>query len=269
MSTPTDVLMLSLPCSGTSWLTDLILAGNPHLRSQREFFNPAHNQRDKHVLCEALAPCDGDYSHAAVCWEAQAEALRRVYESTWKRSACTFTRENHLAFKVGFFQQHFQAFILYRHRTLTFPSSSKRPQALEWYRGLYDAFVKQRADDDRFREAIGFCVGSVDDDFKKACAAHIVYFGQLLHDGKRHGVPMIDYEYLMSERDTAAMTEYLAARLPPSVGTHGLSESIVNTADRRCLSRPRAFTALGADRFCKRLVDILAETARWDADSLR
>ena len=206
-----SIALLSLPNTGTDWLVGLLLRQNPQLRYFREFFNPICNPKYENVLNQAFG-CEMVDNYRMIvkpfC------PCDQVFEKTWAKENYNFTKENYGAFKLAWFVQRFDCFVLYRRAELSLPGSRMPVKA--WYDAMYWSLLRNKwtleAD---LRSLVDFAIEHGKSMAKRQVAAFVIYYYKLLKDAYRFGVPVLDYEELMrrSREDLVPYVQGLPAVL--------------------------------------------------------
>lgn len=181
-----DLLMLSLPNSGSMWLCD-VLAHTMPLRHcpDYEFFHPLRNEKHelelvKHFGCE-LASCYGKIVDPGG---------HDVIRSTWAQEDYNFTKEIFSPFKLQtFVEVGFRCFVFLRWEADSFPPS--RLRVWSFYEHAWAALANR-----------GWTL-SAETARTRALEAHTVLRHQMLVDAKRLRVPVLWYHELMGERGAA------------------------------------------------------------------
>lgn len=257
-----DFLLASLPSSGTSWLFN-ILKQHTGYHFSFEFFHPLANPEHREELLRVFGPDDlasrNDYTNVVTPWEQQLPEILEVYERTWKQTPFTATKDNHLSFKLGFFVQHFDVVVLYRHRRDTFPPSVARADAWNWYAGLYDGLVQQRRLlDDEIALALASCEGRITKIEQKAIVAHTLSFYKLLKGADEHGLPVLNYASIVDVSSVAELTSYLREKLAGyDWPVAQIAESMVDQAVQRTNLRKARYIDLGLEELCQELLSKL------------
>ena len=259
-ATPREqVLMLALPNTGSDWLAELWLRQGPRLRYYREFFNPICNPKYEDVLNRAFG-CEMADNYALLARPGC--PCDEVYEQTWAREDYNFTKENYSAFKVGAFAERFRCFVLYRKAEASLPGG--RLQVKTWFDAMYASLVVNReALPPDVRRLVGFAEVEADTINKRQVAAYVIYYYQLLKEARRRGLPVLDYDALMS-RPCDELVPYLS-RLPGVIDPELLAREVCATR------RPSAkdFGSLGADELYARLTAMAARCGQGDMFSAR
>jgi hypothetical protein len=259
-ATPREqVLMLALPNTGSDWLAELWLRQGPGLRYFREFFNPICNPKYEDVLNRAFG-CEMADNYALLARPGC--PCDEVYERTWAREDYNFTKENYSAFKVGAFAERFRCFVLYRKAEASLPGG--RLQVKTWFDAMYASLaVNREALAPDVRRLVGFAAAEADTINKRQVAAFVIYYYQLLKEARRRGLPVLDYDALMS-RSCAGLVPYLS-RLPGVLDPERLAREVCATR------RPGAkdFASLGACEFYARLTALAARCGQGDLFAAR
>jgi hypothetical protein len=245
------IALLALPNTGTDWLVDLILRQNSQLHYYREFFNPICNSKYEDVLGRAFG-CETLDSYEMI---ARPQCpYEDVYQYTWAREDYNFTKENYSAFKAHWFVQRFRCFVLNRRIELSLPGG--RLPVKTWYSALYWSLVRNRASLEKdVRALVDFAVAEADTVNKRQVAAYTIYYYQLLQEAKKYGLPVVDYDDLLTQP-----VDELAGKLHglPGVVDAGQLARDICTTRRHC---PRDFASLGAEEFSARLGSRVARLA--------
>lgn len=192
------IALLSLPNTGTDWFVGLLLRQNPTLRYYREFFNPVCNPKYEDELNRSFG-CEMVDNYAMI-----AKPLRRhdpMFERTWVKENYNFTKENYSAFKLDWFLDRFDCFVLYRRAELTLPGS--RLQVKTWYDAMYCSLLRNRWTlEPDVRLLVDFAVAQANTIAKRTVAAFVIYYYKLLRDAQRRNVPVLHYDRLMQSTAT-------------------------------------------------------------------
>jgi hypothetical protein len=237
------IVLLSLPNTGTDWLVDLWLHQNPTLRYFREFFNPICNSKYEDQLNRSFG-CEMVDNYSMI-----AKPLRHydpVYQRTWAKENYNFTKENYSAFKLDWFLDKFDCFVLYRRAELTLPGS--RLQVKTWYDAMYCSLLRNRWTlEPDVRLLVDFAVSEADTIAERLVAAFVIYYYKLLRDAHRRNVPVLDYDHLMQLG--VVELALLLYGLPGVVDAEKLANDVCQ--ERR--SSSKEFGLLRADNFFTRL----------------
>jgi len=240
------IALLALPNTGTDWFVEVLLRQNPRLRYFREFFNPICNPKYEDVLNQAFGCemvdnyrmiakpfCPGD----------------SVFEKTWAKEKYNFTKENYSAFKLEWFVQRFDCFILYRRAEMSLPGSRMPVKA--WYDAMYWSLLHNKWTlETDLRMLVDFAQAKGNTIAKRHVAAFVIYYYKLLKDAHRLRVPVLDYEDLM-RRSRKDLIPYVQG-LPAVLDSTRLANDLVET---RRLSY-KHFDALKVQGFLKGLVEL-------------
>ena len=175
----TDLLLLSLPNSGSTWLCHLI-AEHREGRYSEEFFNPVFSETNELLLRDHIG------SELVSCYRNIAQSERpgfdEVIRETWGNARYTFTKENYSPFKVEAFARHFKCVVLLRSTLDVFPPSRVRVWSFyehAWF-ALKEAGHPLHAVSTRGR----------------AIEAHAIMSARQLKDAVRLGVPILHHHEL-------------------------------------------------------------------------
>ena len=232
-------MLLSLPNTGTDWLADLLLRQNPTLRYFREFFNPICNPIYEDILNRSFG-CEMVDNFARI-----AQPLRThdpVWQRTWAKENYNFTKENYSAFKLDWFHNRFDCFVLYRRAELSLPGSRLPVKA--WYDAMYGSLLRNHWTlETDLRVLLDFAVDQADTIGKRQVAAFVIHYYKLLKDAHRLNVPVLDFDLLMqsSPEDLAPVLR----GLPPVADADRLALDICR--ERR--QGHKDFGLLRADKF--------------------
>ena len=219
-------LILSLPSSGSDWLSR-ILAKNSELQYyDKEFFNPACNWNFELV--------DGGYSHilekgfgcewASSCKNiadrnVSLDLLESIYQETWLRQNYTFDKENYSAFRVPFFKRYFDIVYLYRSVRTLFPPS--RARVLNWYDAIYASLKMNGIVDSPIDESIR----------NRVLTAHRICWRELESSGPY--IPVIDYDILVEGSEIAVREELEKGWLLKAINIDGALQDVLDTRSRK------------------------------------
>src|ERR1700759_2119445 len=101
-----DLLMQTLPNSGSTWLANLLARHLPGCRYSEEFFNPLRNPKYESILsrrfgCELIS-C---YRNIALDGD---RCIDDDIRNTWGMEGFSFTKEVFSPFKLEAFTRHFR-----------------------------------------------------------------------------------------------------------------------------------------------------------------
>ncbi len=240
------IALFSLPNTGTDWFVGLLLRQNPTLRYFREFFNPICNPKYEDELNRSFG-CEMVDNYALI-----AKPIRRhdpVFERTWAKENYNFTKENYSAFKLDWFLERFDSFVLYRRAELTLPGS--RLPVKVWYDAMYGSLLRNRWTlEPDVRLLVDFAATEADTIAKRTLAAFVIYYYKLLKDANRRNVPVLHYDRLM--QSTATELASLLSGLPTVVDAELLALDVCQ--ERRPCAKD--FGSLQADEFFARLTKL-------------
>lgn len=208
-----DLLMLTLPNSGSTWFAATLAKHIEGCRYyDKEFFNPVCNIKHERVLSRQfgseLVSC---YRNIARYGDAN---IHDDIAQTWGREPYTFTKECQSPFKLPVFSQHFSCFAFLRRAENTFPPG--RLRVWSFYEHAWHAL----------REEGHRCVANTLEG--RAREAHDIQMTAIIDSAKRLGVPIIWWEDLFA--DPAGVTKTLQHVCDVS---NALTDDIAATAARR------------------------------------
>lgn len=245
-------MIIGLPRTGSSWLGSVINL-NTDFNYFREYFNPwtweKHNFQEgckDLVLDPNLAINNMKYLNLAFGkespsfnleeknkliarpWEENKELLN-VFKQTW-----TFDKKHKIVDKevwsfcnIGFFHKYFNIILLHRKADLIFWGNPENNlHTYKFYSSIYNSFVFN-ADfyDSKTRRLI-----VKKSDLREQCrlghklASHIIF-----REAEKYGLPIIDYEALISCDNPLSIEKYLKNKLPNELLTIELIEGILNS----------------------------------------
>ncbi len=180
-----QLMLLSLPSSGSDWLCRLIAEHCSTLSYfDKEWFNPICNLEHELALGRGFG-CEMPSYAGNITRKFSDSLLERVYEDTWVEHASgrfNFDKEVYSFARVIFFAQRFRTAVLYRAAEDTFPPT--RLRVWSWY----DAIWKSLFPNDMSP--------SMPAD-RRALSAHAIAGSMMLRDARKAKVPVICYRDLM------------------------------------------------------------------------
>lgn len=234
-----QIMMLSLPNMGTDWIVDVIRRQNPGLRYYREFFNPATNHKHANALSTAFgSEMVSSYQHIAD----PAASCEEVYKTTWQTENYNFTKENYSPFKVKFFTERFNCFVLIRRTELVFPPS--RPEVVTWYDAIYASLLlNSHKLDKSLIGLVNYSRQHADTINKRIVAACEICSRKLLRDARKEGLRILEYSDLMTMGE-ATLERYVEG-VPGVIYPKAAAATIVGTRKHK----QENFARLGATNF--------------------
>lgn len=254
-------MLVSLPRSGSDWFMKGLVLGVPGLRYYREFFNPTCNN----VFLEPLQKSFGTqipyHKNIAISWKFQYPEIEKVYKKTWLKTNWNITKENWAAFKIGFFIKYFDIFVLYRHRKYTFPGYSSVKLTLQWYVSIYESLLYRNSFgllEKDIKKAMDFCLLNADSEYKKCCAAHIIFSHKIFKECCKFSIPLINYSVILKNKNHSYLLKYLSDKMPEKLVNEHFINYLITSANYDILSeKNKSYMSLGVDRFCQSLIDCI------------
>ena len=125
-----DVLLASMPSSGSDWLAKCFVDAHPHHTYWREFFSPLANWQHSAALEESLGDvlvgCADNLGRSM-----DHDDLHQLLAETWDMVPASFTKDVMLAAQLDAFAARFDTFILLRRLEDSFPPTRRR--VIRWY----------------------------------------------------------------------------------------------------------------------------------------
>lgn len=183
-ATPDQVMILSLPNSGTDWLCPILAkhSGGRLRYFEKEYFNPITNWKHTDVLARAfgceLVTC---HEHIAARWTGS--LLDAIYRTTWQREDWSFDKEVFSPFRVPWFAERFDVVIMQRPTYDVFPPS--RARVWSWYDAIYHSLLKA-----------GQLAAFSPSLEQRARIAHSHCQSHMLHEATRLQLPVLSYRTL-------------------------------------------------------------------------
>ena len=179
-----QLLMLTLPNSGSTWFAALIAQHTRYNRYAAEYFNPIRNAEHYEALSQEFG-CEfvSCYKNIASAGSHRTDALIR---RTWGTDDYNFTKEIFSPFKLRMFATHFRVFVLIRDAADSFPP--RRLRVWSFYEHAWQAIK----DSGIPIEGSHFET--------KALAAHRVMTQALVSDANDYGVPVLNYRELFTDQ---------------------------------------------------------------------
>jgi hypothetical protein len=161
-----DYMLIAMPASGSTFLTKALMKTLPTVGITSEIFNYAQSR-----LAEGqrLYP---EYS-SSFAYNISKALLWDEYEEVWLKSNFNFTKEVFFAFRVPFYEDKFQTFILYRHRKHTFPTAMHST-----YHQFYESFMRAIHEREILQKIQGWLRGRNLNYEQKQLAIHIIAYYQ-------------------------------------------------------------------------------------------
>jgi len=185
-----QTMLLSLPNSGTDWLVNCICQSE-NVKYYREFFNPIVNPQFEDTLAKAFG-CELADTIDAIATPVNDSLAKTVLNETWGKTDFNFTKENYSPFKLRFFNQFFECFVLHRDVHLCIPGS-RREQVMTWYSALFVSVTRNSK-----MESVRWAIKHADTLHKKYVAAHVICDHQLCQDAAKLNISVLDYNDLMT-----------------------------------------------------------------------
>lgn len=244
-------MLLSLPNSGTDWLVGCICRCE-NLNYYREFFNPIVNPQYEDIIASAFG-CELNDTSDMIAAPISDEITFEVLQNTWRKTNFNFTKENYSPFKLRFFKSFFECFVLYRETEMCIPGS-RREAVMTWYSSLWSSLKNNLATlPHSIFAATDWAIKNANTINKRQVAAHILCGHNLLQDARKMGVPVLQYNDLMSlpeQKIAETMSGIHNFRNPEKI-----AQEIVNSR------RPRQKNefSLETHEFVKNLILLLKE----------
>ena len=186
------LLIVSLPNSGTTWLTAVLdkCGYGPYVD---EFFNPVLNHKHEMLLRQhfgsELACCYNNIAsegHVGTSGFGPGKmSTLELVQTLWPEGTPGFTKENYSPFKLPVLNEHFRCVVLLRHTSGTFPPS--RVRVWSFYEHAWQA-LKERS------------LGMHEVTLRaRAMEAHAFMARHLRNSALDLGVPIIYYEDLFDD----------------------------------------------------------------------
>ena len=240
-------MLLALPRSGSGWLAAQ-LEKNLDLQYRWEYFSaysPGGNKKyyghEKHIkpLCGPT--------------ESWIEELDKLYQNTWlkEKENFNFTKEVWSAFKLPFFIRHFNCFVLYRSRKLTFPSSIP-----EWPAAYYHSACENfETLDDNLQQMIKVAKDFPNNINCVSMVGHTIAYYQLLMDAEQHNIPVINYTKLVTLPKGRLWT-YMERKMQGVEVSDKLIDSVKQSAKKiDVTARLRNYDRSGLEAFYHKLIE--------------
>ncbi len=256
---PRPILLISTPRSGSDWFADdCLLWKKPEYL--REYFNPMCNFFNCAVLRQAFGS-EVDWANIAVPWECQEHSAEYIYAITWARDPFRITKENYAAFKIGFFQRHFDCFALIGHRSHTFPGGS-RPRSTEyWWERIFQSLEFNRhLLDEPIVRLVDHATSARRTAYQRMVAAQVILNYQTVRECLKYQIPILEYRRLVSLGTVDEVSDYLLGKIPASVMVDGLAERILTT--KRVVNKSDAYLAWDVESFAAELVEMMPTEIR-------
>lgn len=250
-SKQTDVLLVSLPKSGSNFFVNTLIKSNPKINYKHEYFNKIQTVQMAEYLNINIKRLYTEYFFAL---ELTKEQFATMYRKTWEREPeANFTKEVFSGFRVHLMQDYFTTFALYRHRKYTFPTFSSH-----LFLPLYQSFETVDFKDPDLATIKKFVINNTTTDQEKECAIHTVTNFLILRECGRHNLPVIDYDKIM-ELSGKALHNYLEARVPHQLFSPSLATTVeLERNDEQFLEkRLEKYNASNLEVYCQKLIRFL------------
>jgi hypothetical protein len=193
------MMLLSLPNSGSDWFAKCFLS-DEKIKYFREFFNPIVNPNFENQLIECFG-CELPGTIEMIAAPHSKENLMRLVQQTWKTTNYNFTKENYSTFKIDFFHQIFQCFILRRKLELCLPGF-KREQVMTWYCSLFQSLKHNlhhlESLDKNLYNISKTAIQKANTINKQQVAAHVIYDLHQMKQAKKFNIIVFEYDELMT-----------------------------------------------------------------------
>jgi hypothetical protein len=197
-----DLLIVTTPNTGSTWLTKLLARHSAAPYYDKEFFNPVCNPLYRDYLGERFG-CELVSMYHNIALPMKPGDLEEVLAKTWWRHAWRFNKENQLAWKLEAFRQFFDVVVLWRRMDNVFPPS--RPRVWGWYEAFYVSALEAGIAD----KVEGGVVSRAMEGWRLA-------WDKINQDSA--DLPRIDYDLLMNAETPEEIEDHLAQLTPVLAG---------------------------------------------------
>ena len=187
----TPLLLLSIPNSGTDWLSSTIVKSQEKCNYFREFFNPATNQKYGDILAEEFG-CEYINCYKKI-FSYNQEKTENIFSNTWKKETYNFTKDNFGAMRIPFYKEHFQCFGLKRLPQYSLPPN-RFIEVTGWYLSIYESLLYSKK---LFPDVIQVKIDHFNSQNTtmndKMTFAFCIYQEIFLYNCKKNKIPILDY----------------------------------------------------------------------------
>lgn len=223
-----QLMLLSLPNSGSDWFARTVCAANPDVKYFREYFNPITNVRHLDLLATEFG-CEMASTMGNIV-TFNKERAEKVYQETWGKTDFNFTKENYSAFKVEFWTQKFTCFAMTRDVEYSFPAS-RRGLITTIYDSIYQAMLSNMEHlPTTTRRQMLITENTVEALTNKIIMAYVIYKNALIENCKKYNVPVLKWENLMGDKYLV----YEELKKVPFIDTESWTKVVLDT---RCFSK--------------------------------
>lgn len=220
MDKQSQLMLITLPNSGSDWLAPLIAeaAGMPYAK---DFFSPICSPEYRQAL-EPLFGCEmvSCYENIGVTSDGIERQLDDVYNATWRNSGLRMTKDVFNFRKMPWFSKHFAVATLYRSPAISFPPSRRRVQV--WYDAIHIA-MRLEGRERPLRDRV--------------VSAAVSAWHEILALSESHSAPIIDASVLLESPQELVFEHIRPLGELIEINLNQLAESICRT--RRQPSRDR------------------------------
>lgn len=244
-----DYMLIAMPASGSTFLIKAFMKTLHTVGITSEIFNYAQSRLAEG---QTIYP---EYS-SSFAYNISETLLLGEYEEVWLKSNFNFTKEVFFAFRVPFYEDKFQTFILYRHRKHTFPAAMHST-----YDQFYESFMRAVHEREILQKIQLWLRGKNINYEQKQLAIHTIAYYQSLSDAHKLMIPVIDYEQLMllSETDLYA---YLETLIPQTLFSSDLVQYICqnrNLGIKELVIREKKYKRKCSEVFCQELINFIKQ----------
>lgn len=249
-SKETDVMLVSMPKSGSNFFANTLVSINPAISYLHEYFNKIQTEQMANFL---NVPFTRKYEEFFFALEITPDQFEHMYNVTWKHEAANFTKEVFSAFRIPLFQEKFTMFALYRHRKYTFPTNSNH-----LYLPLYKSFEQVIFKNPELAAIKEFVTSIAKTDEEKECAIHTISNYIILRDCAQYNLPVMDYTELLT-LSGKQLEQYLETRVPHQIYHKELAVGIeANREPAEFLAkRKEKFNKANLEPFCQKVINFL------------
>ena len=202
-----DYMLLAMPASGSTFVTKAILKST-EIKAIDEIFNKS---------------CYFKIGYDEIFFKDIFDSLLlEEYRKVWESGFYHLTKEVFFGYKIPFYQQLFQIFVLYRHRKYTFPATTTG----YIYDNLYASFFKTQFFDVVISDIQKMLKFKKLNRCEQHAVIHLICYWIIFSHCYQYGIKIIDYEKLMT-LNTLYLEDYLSKNLPFNIYTLNIIDYII------------------------------------------
>lgn len=191
-----QIMILSMPNSGSDWLAESICESQDDRKYFREFFNPATNNLYCDILLNEFG-CEYTKMNKNIIAFNDKRA-EDIYNKTWKNECYNLAKENYSFSKMSFYKKHFNCFVFVRDVKNSLPAK-RNVEVNGWYLAIYYSLLENK-------NILPFLFQNKIDDFtkretrliEKVVFSYSIYNQYIIYLAIKNSIPIVRYEDIIS-----------------------------------------------------------------------